>query len=378
MRKTSLVAVIGFLIFLIIPLSAYAYAVKSDNSIMVGKNEVVDGNFYAAGQTITVDGTVDGDVICAANTVNINGTVEGDVICAAQSININGQVKGSVRAAGNSIDINGIIAENAMTFGASIHLGENAEIGREMLIACDNADIKGKIGRDLYGAAAKTAVSGEISRNVRLKIDDGELNIADSAVINGSLTYTSNNQAKIAQGAQIKEGSYQNLPKIPSKREVAAGKIFGSLFSIFSALVVGLVLITVWRDQIIKITDKMLSGIGVSIGWGIILMFITPIISILLLFTIIGIPLALILAVLWLIALYASKILAGIMIGRKVLKKIWERQNPEHSGLIWAMIIGIIIVWLACSIPLLGWMLCLAATWWGLGGTWIYLRSRSS
>lgn len=375
MRKTSLIAVIGLLFFLITPLSAQAYAVKSGNSVTVNKDETIDGNLFASGQTITVDGTVSGDVICAANTVNINGTVDGDVICAAQSVNINGQVNGSVRAAGNSISINGAVAKNAMAFGSAIYLGENAEVGWGMLIACDNADIKGKIGRDLYGAVAKTTISGEIGRDVRLKMDNGELDMADGAVINGSLTYTSNNQAKIAQGARISKGSYQNLPKTPSKSEAAAGKAFSALFSIFSALVVGLVLITVWRDKIIKITDQMLADIGVSIGWGIILMFITPIISILLLFTIIGIPLALILIVMWLIALYISKILAGIVIGRSILDKLRPKQK---DSLIKAMIIGMVVVWIICAIPLLGWALCFAAVWWGIGGIWLYLRMHNA
>lgn len=375
MRKTSLIAVIGFLFFLIIPLSAHAYAVKSGNSVTVGKDETIDGNLFASGQTITIDGAVNGDVICAANTVNINGPVEGDIICAAQSINVNGQVNGSVRAAGNSININGVVAKNVMAFGSTIYLGENAEVGWGMLMACNNADIKGKIGRDLYGTAAKAIVSGEIGRDARLKMDNGELDIADNAVINGSLTYTSIYQARIAQSAKISKGSYQNLPKTPSKSEEAAGKIFGGLFSIFSALVVGLVLITVWRDKIIQITGKMPDNIKAAIGWGMILMFITPIIFILLLFTIIGIPLAFMLIVLWLIALYASKILVSIMIGRNILKKL---KSKYKDSLIWAMIIGVIIAWILFTIPMLGWIFNLAAAWWGLGAIWLYLRETRS
>jgi cytoskeletal protein CcmA (bactofilin family) len=384
-RKTFFL--LGFALLLILPMSVSAFSSKTGDIVYVGKDEVVEGNLYAAGSSITVDGKVMGDVICAGQTININGTVEGDVICAAGTININGPINGSVRAAGDTININSAVARNVMAFGATIIIGSNGSVGWDMLTAGAVGEIRGKIGRDLHGALASAVISGEVAGNVKLQIDDriqkekrgiiinekSRLNITDTAKIGGAVSYTAANDANISANASIGGEITKNTPKArgDAKKDFKAlWGIFG-LYSIFSALVIGLVLISLWRDEIKKITDKMIEKTGASIGWGIIVMLLTPIIAILLLITLIGIPLAGLLMLFWLIALCLSKIIVGILIGRQLLEKFWKKQK---DSMIWAMIIGIIITQIIFSIPLVGWLLCLAAAWWGLGGIYLFFK----
>lgn len=388
MTKTRFFILLCLSFMLVVPFTVLAFEVKTDDVVYIDQDETVEGNLYAAGANITVDGTVTGDVFCGGQTVNINGRVEGDVICAGQSVNINGEVGGSVRAAGNTVNINGTVARGVQAFGASVILGKGASVGWDMLMAGATGEIRGKIGRGLHGAAANVVIGGEIGQDVRLKLDEkiqaekrgigfekkekSPLTITDEAVINGSLIYSSSREGLIAEGASIAGEVKHNLPKIkPAKKKMALGYAWGKLYSIFAALVVGLVLISLWGKEIKKLTDKMLNKVGASIGWGIVVMFITPILAILLLITLIGIPLAFIMMAVWLIALYISKILVGILIGRSILEKLWKKQK---ESLIWAMIIGIVATWIVFSIPVIGWLLCLVAVWWGLGGIWLYCK----
>ena len=115
----------------------------------------------------------------------------------------------------------------------------------------------------------------------------------------------------------------------------------------------------------------MLKNTGPAIGWGAVLMFLTPIVALLLFITLIGIPLSIIILALWFIALYLSKIIIGILVGRGILEKLLPKKN---KSLIWAMIIGVIIVWMITSLPLIGWLFCLTAIWWALGGMWLYYK----
>ena len=380
MTKSKLLIITLFALLLIVPVSAEAFAVKTGDSIYIAKDQTIEGNLYAVGSSITVDGTVTGDVICAGQTININGAIEGDVICAGQSININGAVNGSVRVAGNSININGQIARNAMAFGAAVNLGADAVVGWDMLIGAAVGGIRGKINRDLHGGASTVVIAGEIGENVRLKLnnkktEESGLVIMDGAKINGNIVYTDKNEANIAGGASIIGGITHNLPEIKKKKFIAINWAWGRLYSIFSALVIGLVLVSLWSKEIKKLTDKMLDKPGVSIGWGAVIMFLTPIISILLLITFIGIPLAFLLMGVWLIALFISKILFGILIGRYLMKKLWEKKK---DSLIWAMIVGVVISWIVFSIPVIGWLLGLVALWWGLGGIWLYFKPHNA
>lgn len=381
MKKTRLFLPLLALL-LILPLGVNAMTVKAENSVYIPKDQTVDGNLYSAGSTITIDGNVKGDVICAAQSVIISGKIDGDVICAAQNISINGQVGGDLRVAGNSIILNGSVARSGMLFGAFVNMGKQAQIGWDTLIAAGNADLRGKLGGDLSGAGGKMLIGGEVAKNVYLRLDDKKnnpnfnkdqqnLTITKDAKINGNVYYTSSKTAKIEDGAKIKGEVKQNTPKYPErkKRESAEGGWF--LVSLFSALIVGLVVISLWKEQILKLTDKMLEKIGPSFGWGAVMLFLTPILFILLLITIIGIPLAFILLGVWLIAIYISKIVAGILIGRSIAGRLKTKQK---DSLLFSMIIGIVVLWILCYFPLIGCLFSLFAILWGMGGLWLYFR----
>ncbi|MDD5071157.1 MAG: polymer-forming cytoskeletal protein [Patescibacteria group bacterium] len=387
MTKTRLIIIFSLIFFLVSPLAVKAFSIKTGDSVYIAEDETIEGSLYSVATNITIDGTIKGDVICAGQSININGKVEGDVICAGQSINISGEIGGNLRVAGNSINLGGKIARNVNAFGASIILDKNAEVGWSMLFAGATMEARGKVGQDLYGASPKVTIAGEIGRDVRIKLrdkiraenkgisyhDKNELLIiADNAKIGRNLTYTGSNEADISEKSFVVGEIKHNLPKAEKGGEFRfVGWFWGRLYSIFAALVIGLVLISLWRKQIVELTDRMLEKVGASIGWGAVIMFLTPIISILLLFTFIGIPLALLLLGVWAIALFAAKILTGIMIGRNLLEKFWKNKK---DSLIWAMIVGIVICWFIFSIPFVGWILALVALWWGLGGIWLAFR----
>ena len=379
MIRKKIVIIFVLSLFLVLPITAQAFMVKNDDSIYVAEGEIIEGNLYAAGVNIIVDGEVAGDVICGGQSVTINGKVAGDVICGAQVVTINGEVGGSARVAGNLVTINGQIARNVNAFGASIVLSPDATVGWDMLMAGQTGDIRGKIGGDLHGGGAKVVIAGEVGGRVKLNLDSQKydkkktLEILDSAVIGSGVVYTAGNQAAISDGAQIAGEVKHNLPKIKSaKKKIAKLWGIGKIYSIFSALVIGLVLISLWRKQIMAMTNRMRNKVAPSIGWGAVVMFLTPIIAFILMFTLIGIPLAAMLIGVWLIALFLSKILVGIMVGQAIMERLWKK----NKSLIWAMIIGIVVAWILFALPFIGWLLALVAIWWGLGGLWLAFRDR--
>ena len=365
-------------VFLLLPLAASAYSVKKGDSVYVPKDEVIEGNLYAVGSSLTVDGKVTGDVICAGQSININGDIAGDVICAGQSINISGKIGGNLRVAGNAINFNGQVARNGIIMSATTITSASSTIGWDLLILGNVFELNGNVGRDLYGGAGKVNLTGQIGKNINLDFgmqngNDQPLIIANKAKINGELKYKSDKDAIIDAGAVITGKVIHNFPAVVAKKSNLAdlGWWWGKLISIFAALVIGLVLVSFWREQIIKITDLMLAKVGPTLGWGVLALLLTPIIVIILLITIIGIPLSLISIALWLIALYISKILVGILIGRIILKNYWIKQK---DSLIIAMIIGIVVAYLVFAIPFIGWIIALMAMLWGLGGIMLALK----
>ena len=117
----------------------------------------------------------------------------------------------------------------------------------------------------------------------------------------------------------------------------------------------------------------MANRVGASLGRGILVLVLTLPLTFVLLVTIIGIPLSLILMALWLVSLYVSKVIIGIMVGRKLANKFFPLKK---DSLIFSMILGIVICFLIFSLPIIGKILALLAMVWGLGGITLALKNK--
>jgi cytoskeletal protein CcmA (bactofilin family) len=370
-NKTFKVLIIVALCLL--PLTAIkATGAKTGDNIYVAKDEVMSGNLYAAGQTVTIDGVVGGDVIAAAQTININGRVEGDIIAVAQDVTINGEVGGNVRIAGNSLTVNGTVTRNVNSFGANIVFGSESRVGWDVYLAGANIETRGTIDGNLDGYAGKALITGKIGKNINLKLDRGDdnqkLTIAPEAIIGGDVTYTSKNAASISEKASVAGKVAQQTP--PAKEtNIFLMWLCGKLFAIFAAIVVGLFLVFFSKNITTKVIDKMEEKPFKMLLPGLIFMFILPPIALVLAFTLIGIPMALIISTWWLTSVYTAKIMAAILVGKMIVQKISKK---KQVNLLISLILGVVICWLLFAIPFVGWLLGLVAIWLGLGGLWTY------
>jgi hypothetical protein len=373
--KGKVTKILLFLALIIFPLGiARAADTEAGNSIYVAKDEIVSGNLYAAGNTITIDGTVSGDLIAIAQTITVNGRIEGDIIAAAQNITINGEVGGNIRVAGTAITLNSTVARNVNAFGSNIILGTTSSIGWDAYVAASNLESRGNIDGGLSGNVGRALIAGKINKDINLKISDTNLNsgliISPEAVIGGNIFYTAKNPAAISEAAKVGGKVTQQAIKTNPTNWFAVWA-WAKIYSIFCALVIGLVLIFLGKNITTKILSKLEDKPFKMLVPGLIFMFILPPIALVLAFTIIGIPLALIIVACWVIAIYLARILAAILVGQIILQSLRKKHQGEIK-LIWSLIVGVIICWLLFTIPFAGWIFSLIAIWLGLGAIWTY------
>ncbi len=375
--KGKITKIILFLALVFLPIgAAKAMDTKTGDSIYIAKDEIVSGNLYAAGNTITVDGNINGDLIAAAQTININGRIEGDIIVAAQNININGEVGGNVRVAGTAITLNNSVARNVTIFGANVVLGNNSNVGWDVFAMGSVLEARGNINGGLSGNAGKALISGKIGKDINLTLGKNNANesliIAPETIIGGNLIYTAKNPAQISDKINIGGKIEQKIPQTKDVNWLAVWSL-AKTYSIFSTLVVGLVLIFLGKKAIPKTINKIKEKSFHALVPGLIIMFILPPLALLLAFTLIGIPLALIVLIWWFIALYVSKIFTAVFVGQLIFKKLIKKDDEQ---LIWSLIIGVFVCWLLFAIPFVGWIISLIAIWLGLGGFWYYASNQ--
>lgn len=365
-------------VLLFLPFSAaQAFSIKASETVHIPEDEIISENLYVTGQIITIDGEIAGDLIAIAQTINVNGRIEGDIIGIAEEITVNGQVNGNIRAIGATINLNGSVARNVNIFSETTILGPHSKIGWDLTAAGNLLESAGHIDGDLTGLFGRLLVSGEVGKNIKVKMSDnvldGALIISPEATINDNLTYISKTDAQIDEEAKILG---EIIKKIPSTQ---AGVNFfewlwPTIYSIFGALVVGLIFIFLIKEPTPKIIKKIKENPLRSSLYGLILMVTLPLIAILLIFTLIGIPLSLIIFVVWLVCLYLAKIFTAILIGDLILKNINKKNAPK---LIWSLILGVTLCWLLFATPYVGWLFSLISAWLGLGGIFVYASNQS-
>ena len=94
-RRLGLALMIAFIVALIGAPAAFAADFRTDTSISIGDDEVINDDLYLLGTNVTIDGTVNGDVFAAGNSLTVNGTVNGNVYLMGQNVTVNGTVSRS-------------------------------------------------------------------------------------------------------------------------------------------------------------------------------------------------------------------------------------------------------------------------------------------
>lgn len=359
---------------LIIPTSTSAAEIKSTENLYVPQEETIDGNLYAASNNIIIDGDISGDLIALAKTITINGRLEGDLISLAQTITINGEINGNIRSMSDTMNLNGIIARNVNFIGNNLNIKKNAQINWDLITGALNTNIEGTVKGNVNGSSNNITLTGEIGKNFNFghKNKVQKIIIGPEANINGDFLYNEESNLDISEQANITGKT--RLIKEENNNKNSNQKIWSFIYTIFAILTIGLILSTLGKNHL-KNLDKILEkNKNKAINWGLLTSLIVPLSAILLIFTMIGIPLALILIILWLIFLCLGKIIIAILLGKYLLNKFIKTKQSFTVYLI----VGVIILYLLCAIPYLGWIVSFIASFTGLGLILIYFKKFNS
>src|SRR5205814_7101655 len=205
-------------------------------SFVLPKAETIHDDLYVAGRTLDIQGTVDGDLVVAGQTIMIHGGVTGDVIAAGRDITISGSVGGTVRATGSAVTIEGTVAHDVVAGCGNFVSGPNATIGRDALVGAGTASLGGKISRDVRVGAGSATLSGSVGGTVYAY--SKEVRLADGAVVEHDLLYTSRNAVQKAPGATVRGRIEQRVPP-PEHRHGPLHSVLGWIRKMVGLAILG-------------------------------------------------------------------------------------------------------------------------------------------
>ncbi|WP_127473957.1 polymer-forming cytoskeletal protein [Microbacterium sulfonylureivorans] len=301
-----------------------------------------EGPQFYTGALVDVTGVVDGDVYAAGQSVTISGDVTGDVIAAAQTITITGTVDGDVRLSGQDVSITGEVSRSGTVFAASLTVGDSGVVGDDLVAAAGSVSIGGEIGRDVIVSVGRLTIDGSVG---------------------GSLTYVSDDDARIAEGAV--DGTVERIepPQTPRVEVSPWAVLIGWFLGLFYALV-ALSLITLLTGLLFprwlhRVTDHLVPSPWKALLVGFVGAIAVPVALLFLAVTIVGAPLALAGLLVWTLMVLATFVYSAYYIGRLLFR---GNQHPVVRSLV-----GGVILIVALQIPWLNILVWLAMVFFGLG-----------
>lgn len=282
------------------------------------------GDLFLFSQTARIDGTVHGDVylFCADVTVGESGSVGGSVYGSAAAFTVDGTVRGPVTMAAGALVINGTVEDDVEVEVGEVVVGAGARIGGDLVYESPSeADID-----------AGAEIAGEVVREV------SEADRSGPVVEPGGWSWWA-----FAWKAWLYLGSF----------------------------LVGAVLLVLLGDTARRPARALVRQPAQGLGFGFVVAVVLPAASLLAFFLVITIPLAVIIFVLYAVALYVARLVAAQAVGDFLLRL--ARSGSEPSAYL-SLAVGLVLFYALLEVPFVGFLTHLAAFVAGLGGIYLGLR----
>lgn len=356
------------LVVALIPASVIAAEMLTGDEVIVAAP--VSGDLYIIGSDVLIEAAVDGDVLAAGGRVQINGPVTGSVHVAAGDVIIHGDVGGSIMATGSTVIVTGqvghalraaaseVLITNASIDGdvviasADLTLSSSSVVNGEIIMRVGTADLAGEMNGGLRGSASTLRIRGAINAPSDIRVNS--LRFMDGAVVTQPFAYSSDHEMLVDGGTTITGHVTRTVPQHRSFGETIGRSLLFALFRFGWGLATGWLLLKYVPQTVIGVSETLRLAPGRSLLWGLLGLIGAPLVAIVAAVSVIGVPVAVIIMVLYVFALYCSQIVAGMAIGGVISRGRWQLPDgrPAHLRTLAA---GLAIVALVRSIPLDGW-----------------------
>jgi len=290
--------------------------VSSANAAATGREvvvtEITEHDLYAAGREVEIQAQVVGDVVAAGRDVTVSGNVSEDVMAAGREVLVSGDVGDDARLAGREVTVEGSVAGHIVAAGGEVEIEEEAHIGEWAWLAGGEVEIGGTVGGDVRAAGGEIEISGTIDGDVELV--GGQIRIEDGAVINGDLTWRSETEPEISDGAVI-TGQVSQGPPLGDHPEREGGLAY-RLFVVLSVIIATGVLYTLFWPRCDACAAVLRDRPWVALATGVAVFVGTPLVVVLLFVTGVGALLGFVLLTAYFLALLLGSLSGIAMVAR--------------------------------------------------------------
>jgi hypothetical protein len=215
-------------------------------------------------------------------------------------------------------------------------------------------ELAGRVGGDVYAAAARVRIAGTLDGDVVLAARDIEM--LPGARIAGNLTYWSSQDARIAPGAQVGGRVVRRQPAFLDRagRVLTILGVVTRVVFVLNLFVAGVVLFFLFPRLTISAAATVGHRPWASLGMGLAVLTVTPLIALSLMLTVIGLPLALTLVWLYVAALLLGFLTAAFYLTEIALRALRRAARPPRGTRIAALAAVLVVLAAVRFVPIAG------------------------
>lgn len=371
--RVAFALVLSLLLVFSVATPVAAAEFRSGDNTSVAAGETVDDDVYLAGGTVTIAGTVTRDALVATEDLDVTGQIDGNLIAAGNEIDIRGSVGRTIRAAGNEIRVFGTVGGDVVAAGATVTIEPGASVAGDVIVGAGDAEILGEVRGDVR-AGGGLLIDAPVGGEVRVSSDD--IRLGPNARVTGALYYDSDEAPEIADGAVVSGPVEERELDDDDGMDFGFGGFLFDLARLLAALVAGAVVVLLLPRRAVAVADAVRERPFPALLWGLGLLVLVPIVLIILMVTVIGIPIALIGLASYLAALYLSQVFVGLALGRLAINRSRFGGDAGRGINLLAMALGVIVLTLVRLIPIVDVAVAIVTALLGLGALALAVRRR--
>ncbi|MDE1148327.1 MAG: polymer-forming cytoskeletal protein [Azospirillaceae bacterium] len=370
--------------FLVLLLASGLPGTAGASGWLTGRNIIVaspaDDGVVAVGRTIQVDAPVAGSVVLLGSTATVSGTVADSLFVLAGSTTLTGQVAGDVVLVAGSIDMEktSVVSGDATLLGGDVTL--SGTVAGDVAVKGGNLTLAGTVMGDVDASSGKLALlpGARIMGNVTFS-GPHALDVPAGAHIEGKVEHKGESMHRSSHDDDEDEDSAQDRH---DRRDNHHGwhiwmPWFGGIGLISFAvgmLLVGGVLYVLFPGVVTNVAAGIAAQPGSAAVKGLAVLILVPLVALLCLVTIIGIPVSLVLGFAYVLLLMVAMPLAGFALSDLMTQRRGPPVSPGDRIRRYALTVLVLSV--VQAIPLAGGLVKFGLLLLGLGGATTHLRRR--
>ncbi len=306
-KATILFSVLFFAVLFSIP----AGAVQTGSAV----------NRFIFDSSVLSDEDSSGDLVAFGNMVSVSGAVSGDIVTAGNTVTVtSASVGNNVFAAGNNVTIGIKSAKNIYAAGAMINVGKDASVGGAYLAGA-NVNFEGS-AKELYASGETVTINGTVDGTATISADT--ITFGDGAKINGNLVIRSALQPVLPDSIDSSKVEFiktENNRRTGMRGRMGAFPVISALLCILTAVILSLIFTLLGGGYFKRRALEFKKTGGRTVLFGLIALIVIPVACVLAMFTVIAIPVSIIVLIIYGITLYLATAYTGTVLGHLVFQR---------------------------------------------------------